>query len=174
MGGLMSGGHALEIGCGRGVGAELIFDRFGAERVDAFDLDPRMVELARRRLAGRNARLFVGDVTRIDAADATYDAAFDFAIIHHVPVWRNALREVFRVLKPGARFYAEEVLERFIHNRFWRRLLDHPMENRFDRAGFAQGLEETGFVVEDSREFLNQFAWFVARKPVFPREHPAA
>lgn len=165
MGGPMNGGHALEIGCGRGVGAEIIFERFGAERLDAFDVDPRMVDLARKRLAGRNVRLFVGDVTRIDAADGTYDAAFDFAIIHHVAAWRDALGEVFRVLKPGARFYAEEVLDSFIHNPFWRRVLDHPMQDRFDRATFARGLEQTGFVVEGSRELMNQFAWFVARKP---------
>jgi SAM-dependent methyltransferase len=49
MGGPMHGGRALEIGCGRGVGTELILDMFGAERVDAFDLDPRMVALARQR-----------------------------------------------------------------------------------------------------------------------------
>jgi len=41
MGGRMSGGAALEVGCGRGVGAEIILDLFGAHGVDAFDLDPR-------------------------------------------------------------------------------------------------------------------------------------
>lgn len=41
LGGRMSGGVAREIGCGRGVGIELILDMFGAERVDAFDMDPR-------------------------------------------------------------------------------------------------------------------------------------
>ncbi len=51
MGGPMRGGRALEVGCGRGVGVELILDRFGATEVDALDLDPEMVERARRRLA---------------------------------------------------------------------------------------------------------------------------
>ena len=45
MGGPMEGGSALEIGCGRGVGVQLILDLFGADAVDAFDLDPRMVAL---------------------------------------------------------------------------------------------------------------------------------
>ncbi|UCE85650.1 MAG: methyltransferase domain-containing protein, partial [Deltaproteobacteria bacterium] len=56
MGGRMRGGAALEIGCGRGVGVELILDRFGADSVDAFDLDPRMVAAARERLAARGSR----------------------------------------------------------------------------------------------------------------------
>src|SRR5829696_9453257 len=96
-------GVALEVGCGRGVGTELVLDVFGAARVDAFDLDPHMVELARHRLASRGgrARLWVGDVLHVPAEDATYDAAFDFGIIHHVVPWRDALREIWRVLKPG-------------------------------------------------------------------------
>ena len=40
MGEPMDGGRALEVGCGRGVGTEIILDLFGASRVDAFDLDP--------------------------------------------------------------------------------------------------------------------------------------
>jgi hypothetical protein len=62
-------------------------------------------------------------------------------------------------------FEARRLLESFIHNPFWRRVLDHPMQDRFDRATFARGLEQSGFVVEGSRELMNQFAWFVARKP---------
>ncbi|HEY1690939.1 MAG TPA: methyltransferase domain-containing protein [Polyangiaceae bacterium] len=166
MGGRVTGGTALEMGCGRGVGTEVVLDVFGAARVDAFDLDPDMVALARQRLAGRPARVSVGDAERIDAPDATYDAVFDFAIVHHIPDWRAALREVHRVLKPGGRFYAEEVLARFIHHPLWRRVLDHPTDDRFDAAGFARGLEQAGLRVTARRELLGSFAWFVAEKPL--------
>lgn len=165
MGGPVQGGTVLEVGCGRGVGTELIFDCFGAARVDAFDLDPHMVALARKRLAGRPARIFVGDAEKIDAPDSAYDAVFDFGIIHHVPRWRDALGEVHRVLKPGGRFYAEEVLARFIHHPLWRRVLDHPVEDRFDARGFARGLENVGLRVVSTRELIGQFAWFVAERP---------
>src|SRR3990172_241867 len=82
LGGPLGGGAALEVGCGRGVGAELILDLFGAATVDAFDLDPSMVARARKRLhpRGARARLWVGDVTAIAVPDATYDAVFDFGI----------------------------------------------------------------------------------------------
>jgi ubiquinone/menaquinone biosynthesis C-methylase UbiE len=109
-------GVALEIGCGQGVGAEIVLDVFGAERVDAFDLDPRMIARAQSRLAnrGQRARFWVGDVTRTPMPDETYDAVFDFGIIHHVPEWPHAVAEVARVLKTGGRFYAEEVLRAVI------------------------------------------------------------
>lgn len=169
MGGPMGSGVALELGCGRGVGAEIILDRFGARRVDAFDLDPDMIDRARRRLAprGDRVRLWVGDGTAIDAKDETYDAVFDFGIIHHIPDWRLALREVHRVLRKGGRFYVEEVLAAFIHHPVWRTLLDHPMNDRFDRDTFAAGLREVGFEVRASREMLGQFAWFIAEKACF-------
>ena len=166
MGGPARGARALEIGCGRGVGTELVLDVFGAERVDAFDLDPDMVARARRRLARRAGRVraWVGDATSIDAPDGTYDAAFDFGIVHHVPRWRDALREVHRVLRPGGRFYAEEMLAAFIHHPLWARLLDHPMEDRFDARTFRAALEEIGFGVVAERTLSDQAAWFVADK----------
>jgi ubiquinone/menaquinone biosynthesis C-methylase UbiE len=167
MGGPVGGGRALELGCGRGVGVELILDRFGASSVDAFDLDPAMVLLARRRLAGRRepVRLWVGDATCIAAADESYDAVFDFGIVHHVPAWRSALREVRRVLRPGGRLYAEEVLVRFLDAPPWRQLLEHPREDRFDRAGFAEGLGAAGLRVVATRTLWDRFAWFVADRP---------
>jgi ubiquinone/menaquinone biosynthesis C-methylase UbiE len=168
MGGNVRGKRCLEVGCGRGRGAEIIFDVFGAAEVDAFDLDPKMVALARARLAsrGRSVRLWQGSVTRIEADDSSYDAVFDFGIIHHVPDWRAALSEIHRVLKPGGRFYCEEVLDRFILHPVWRRVLDHPMHDRFDRKRFGAALQQAGFTLQASRELWRYFAWFVADKPL--------
>jgi ubiquinone/menaquinone biosynthesis C-methylase UbiE len=166
MAGPMGGGRALELGCGRGVGTELILGLFGADSVDAFDLDPRMVDLARRRLAprGSRVRLWVGDASAISAPGASYDAVFDFGIIHHVPDWRRTLAEVHRVLKPGGQFYAEEVLRRFIVHPITRRLLEHPLNDRFDSAGFALELKRSGLEPFAIKELWGSFAWFTARK----------
>ena len=166
MGGAMQGGRALEVGCGRGVGTELILELFGAGSVDAFDLDRRMVALARRRLGayGSRVRLWVGDANAISVPDATYDAVFDFAIIHHVSAWRQALAEVHRVLKPGGRFYAEEVLAPFLNNSITRLLLDHPQSDRFDSAGFLRELVASGLKPHATEELWGSIAWFAARK----------
>lgn len=156
LGGTLRGGAALEVGCGRGVGTRLILDEFGAERVDAFDLDPHMVELARRRLAsqGDRVRLWVGDVARIEAADATYDAVFDFGIIHHVPTWRSALAEVARVLKPGGIFYFEEVTKHALDRASYRILFDHPARDRFTGAEFVAELDRHGLAVRGHRTII--------------------
>jgi ubiquinone/menaquinone biosynthesis C-methylase UbiE len=167
LGGRVNGGHVLEVGCGRGVGTELLLDGFGVASVDAFDLDPKMVERARTRLSahGSRVKLWVGDVTAIEAEDETYDAVFDFGIIHHVLDWRRALAEIHRVLAPGGRFFAEEVLRRFILHPVSRRFLDHPVTDRFDRDGFALALEQTGLEMVATDALGDYFAWFIAKKP---------
>ncbi|KPK13507.1 MAG: hypothetical protein AMJ62_14895 [Myxococcales bacterium SG8_38] len=165
LGGTMNGGRVLEIGCGRGVGVEIVLEQFGADAVDAFDLDPDMVRRAQARLErfGDRVSLWVGDATDIRADDGTYDAVFDFGIVHHIPDWRAALREVHRVLKPGGRFYADEIYEKFLKHPLARALLRHPKEDRFDHSRFARALEATGLHVEASHD-EGHFGFFVACK----------
>jgi len=176
MGGALEGGTALEVGCGRGVGAQLVLDVFGASTVDAFDLDARMISAARKHLGNRGGRirLWVGDATSIAVPDATYDAVFDFGIIHHIPDWRRALAEVARVLKPGGRFFAEEMLAPFLRNPITRQFLDHPQEDRFDAPEFAQELRECGLNPLAAEGLGRSVAWFVAVKTGCPATRPLA
>lgn len=150
LGGRVEGARVLEIGCGRGVGTEIIFERFGAREVHAFDVDPDMIARAHRRLSGYPANrltLFVGDAAAIRAEDAFYDAVFDFGIIHHVPAWERAVAEVARVLKPGGKFFFEEVTKRALDRWFYRTFLDHPKTNRFSAEQFVAEIEAQGIMV---------------------------
>lgn len=139
---LLPGSRALEIGCGSGYGTQLIIERFGAATVDAVDLDPAMIGRAGRRLAryGDRVRLAHGSATdlrtALDAVDNSYDAVFDFGIVHHIPHWRTAVAEVIRVLKPGGRFYFEEVTAHALARPTYQRLFDHPTEDRFSAEQF--------------------------------------
>ncbi len=165
LGSTTTGGRVLEIGCGRGVGVEIILEQFGAETVDAFDLDPDMIRRAHARLErfGDRVSLWIGDATDIRADDGTYDAVLDFGIIHHIPDWRAAIGEVHRVLKPGGRFYADEIYEKFLSYPLVRALLQHPSEDRFDHSRFERALEAAGLCVEAAHD-EGHFGFFVARK----------
>ena len=169
LGGRVEGARVLEIGCGRGVGTEIIFERFGAREVHAFDLDPDMIERAWGRLyryPPKRLRLFVGDAAAIDAEDASYDAVFDFGIIHHVPAWQQAVAEVARVLKPGGRFFFEEVTKRALDRWFYRTFLEHPKTNRFSAEEFIAELERQGIVVGERHLewFFGDFVVGVGRR----------
>lgn len=78
LGGRTEGLRVLEIGCGRGVGTEIIFRRFGARKVHAFDVDPDMIKQARNRLSGypgHRLKLYVGDAAAIDEEDESFEPA---------------------------------------------------------------------------------------------------
>ena len=149
MAGRLDGKRALEIGCGQGFGMEIILGQFGAAEVSGIDLDPQMVAGAQKRIlrhAGR-AEASVGDVAAIPAPDQSFDAVFDFGVIHHVPAWEEAIREVRRVLKPGGVFVFEEVSKQALDRWVYRTLFKHPKENRFAAENFAAVLEHYGMPV---------------------------
>ena len=184
----MPGAKVLEIGCGQGVGVEIILGLFGASRVDAFDLDPRMVAIARRRLASRGSqvRLWVGDAIDIHALDVTYDAVFDFGIIHHVSNWRQVLAEANRVLLPGGLLFAEEPVGWVTKSPFLARLCGYWQEDvaqlsqyGFEASEFRLALGAAGFVLQKEEHLLRVFSWFVASKAMTaqgaaPNGDPAA
>jgi ubiquinone/menaquinone biosynthesis C-methylase UbiE len=155
LGGRTPGARAVEIGCGSGYGTKLILDQFGAAHVDAVDLDPKMIARARRRLVryGDQVRLAQGSATDLlaaaGAADQSYDAVFDFGIVHHIPDWRATLAEIARVLRPDGRFYFEEVTAAALARPSYRALLDHPTEDRFTAGQFLAELPRHGLDADD-------------------------
>ena len=143
--GTLADQHVLEIGCGRGVGIEILLS-LGAMHVTGFDLDPKMVALAQKRVAkyGDRVRVFVGNAEAIDAADSSFDAVVDYGIIHHIPNWPQALREIARVLKPNGIFYFEDLLKGLVSAWLVRDLFDHPQATQFYGREFRAGLEAAG------------------------------
>ncbi len=149
-----AGKRVLEVGCGRGVGLEILLD-LGAQEATGLDLDPRMVALAGRRLAGldHRASVLVGDAEAIHAPDGAYDAVIDFGILHHVPGWRRAPREIARVLRPGGAFYFEDLLRGFVTAPVIRALLAHPRASQFTAEEFRRELEAAGMRLIRWRKF---------------------
>jgi hypothetical protein len=83
--------------------------RFGY-RVAAVDPDHASLRNTRRRLAFDPTRIegdvqvAVGIAERLPFADGTFDGAVGLNVLHHVPDLAQAIAELARVLRPGARF----------------------------------------------------------------------
>lgn len=148
--------RVLEIGCGRGVGVEILLS-LGAEHVTGFDLDPKMIALAQKRLEtfGDRAHVFVGDAEAIDSPDASFDTVVDYGVIHHIPQWQQALREIARVLKPGGIFYFEDLLKGLISTWPAPLLFNHPQATQFYGHEFRAELRAAGLRVLRWRQLGN-------------------
>ena len=160
----LNGGVILDAGCGSGYSTELIGTRYNPKELLAFDIMPEQIELAKKRYGC--ARFFVGSITEIDSPSNKYDAVFVFGVLHHVPEWKRALREIYRVLKPKGVLLIEEVDKTGVD--FVDKYMGffHPSESRFDWPQLVKGMEEAGFhIVEDSRIILSIFHAYLCKKP---------
>jgi ubiquinone/menaquinone biosynthesis C-methylase UbiE len=142
MGGRLDGARILEAGCGKGTGIKILLDQFGASHVCGIDLDPRQILRAQSRLKKSNSNVFlaVASSDSLPFPDQSFDAVFDFGMLHHVPVWQNAMREICRVLKPSGKIFFEEVTSAALNRWSYRTFFDHPRENRFSEAEFVSEL----------------------------------
>ena len=97
------GKKLLEVGSG--LGTDLInFARRGAE-VSAVDLTSSGIDLVRRRFEAEGLAVDarVGDAEHLPFADEAFDAVYSFGVLHHTPAIEQAVKEVYRVLRPGGR-----------------------------------------------------------------------
>jgi ubiquinone/menaquinone biosynthesis C-methylase UbiE len=142
-GGDLTGQQVLEVGCGRGVGVEMLLDRLHAAHVAAFDIDPSMVDRAKRRLHGRQPgswSVSTGDAGEIATCSGSIDTVVEFGVIHHVPEWRTAIAEIARVLKPDGLLLFEDIPGHVLDTWVMRTFTVHPREDRFEADEFAEAL----------------------------------
>jgi SAM-dependent methyltransferase len=99
-----AGRQVLEVGVGLGTD-HLQFARAGAI-MTGVDLTPRCVELTSLRLTqeGLVPNIRVMDAEDLDFGSDTFDAAYSFGVLHHVPSPGRAFAEIRRVLRPGGTF----------------------------------------------------------------------
>ena len=79
--------------------------------VTGIDASPQTLALARRRTQGRgNVTLYQADATALPVSDAVFDAALSVQVLEYVADVDAALAELQRVLRPGGRLVAEELV----------------------------------------------------------------
>jgi SAM-dependent methyltransferase len=121
-------GRLIDLGCG-----DMPFRGYVSGRVsgyDGLDLFPRSAAVT-----------YVGDVQDMAmVADNVYDSALCLEVLEHVPDPSAAVREIYRILKPGGRL--------IVSVPHLSRLHDEPHDYyRFTRHGLRHLLQQAGFEV---------------------------
>jgi ubiquinone/menaquinone biosynthesis C-methylase UbiE len=112
----LSGKVIIDAGCGSGYSSKLIMDEFNPSELIAFDIMPEQIAIAQKRY--KNIDFKIGDLTRINIPGSIADAVFVFGILHHIPAWRKALRNISGFLKQSGVFLVDEPKYRFTWNEF--------------------------------------------------------
>ncbi len=105
---LQPGENVLDVGCGTGSLAILAGQTAGAETA-IHGIDPAIAMVERARQKAKQAAVEVdfqpGAAEAIPFPDSTMDLVMNSLMIHHLPLDLRlaALREMYRVLKPGGR-----------------------------------------------------------------------
>ena len=98
----------LDLGCGTGALAEAVLEEIAGARLACVDLSPKMLESARRRLAGR-ADVILADAEGLPFPDSSFDAAWCNDSFHHYPDPGKVAFQVWRVLAPGGSLVVGDV-----------------------------------------------------------------
>jgi SAM-dependent methyltransferase len=117
----------LDAGCGTGSYSDALLHYVG--RIEAVDMNPGMLEVASRKLAGAGKRVSFHS-SRIDELpfeDATLDGVMINQVLHHLPdeaaegfpAHRRAFREFARVLKPGGVLTISTCSQEQLRSGYW-------------------------------------------------------
>jgi SAM-dependent methyltransferase len=164
-----AGKVVVELGCGNGLGAELIATLKPASYI-GIDLMPEQIAIAQNR-GLVDARFLVGDVTDLSTlADGCADIVAVFMIIHHVPGWEKAIAECRRVLRPGGCIYIEEPDESGLHG--WDRIFRwaHP-DIGFSLRALEKCFEKNDFEILKKWKIPGVFGIYRTRKRLVKASH---
>ncbi len=156
------------MGCGTGYLTRILAPVAGPTgQVTGVDASPAMVEHARRR-APANCRYLVGVGQTLDLPDMSFDIVVSSLAVHHMPAGERgaAVREMFRVLRPGGRLLIAEF--RPPTGRLANRLaglLTGPAMRHDLRGLLGTAVPEAGFRVEDEGELKPMLFYVRAVRP---------
>ena len=154
------GERVLDIGCGNARDIARIANHGG--QVVGVDMSAGMIAAAGReleRMGLGGIKLQVGDATCLDFPDASFDKILCSEVIEHIPDASQALREMWRVLRPGGKLVLSTPnkgswygLERYwLWEGLLRRKWPHPYDEWRNMAEVLALLEQSRFKVSERR-----------------------
>lgn len=93
-------GRILEVGCGTGNYTFLLRDKFRPAKLKAIDISGRMIEVARKKLNGRQVDFLVADAEKLNVAE-NFDCITSNACFQWFDDLGEALRNYKRLLRKG-------------------------------------------------------------------------
>lgn len=140
---LQHGGHVLDCGIGTAAFSLALTRKMASQvQIDGVDISSQMLETARQLLSseGVNAQLHCCDVRHLPFDDNTFDLVMCAHMLEHLSDPFTGLREMMRVLRPGAPLLIvvtrQSAIDAFIRLK-WR-------YQTFERSQLVNWMEQAG------------------------------
>ena len=153
--------HILDVGCGFGHSLLLLDEHFKPERLLGLDVDPEVKQRAADNADQCHAKVdfLVCNAEHMDIPDNTFDMVFCHQTFHHIIQQEEAIKEFYRVLKPGGVLLFAESCRRFIHSLVIKVLFRHPMDVQKTAEEYIQLIRDTGFELADA-QISKPYLWW--------------
>jgi ubiquinone/menaquinone biosynthesis C-methylase UbiE len=99
----LSGKRIIDVGCGKGRFARVLYERHPQTRICAFDLAEAMLRLLGQGMVGQGIAPCAGSMTALPFATAAFDCAYATESLEHAVDIETAIAEICRVVKPNGR-----------------------------------------------------------------------
>ena len=151
----------LDVGCGRGKSCRLLDQRFQPQSITALDPDAHLLRATAEITTRCKSKitLLQASATAIPASDASFDMVFCHQTFHHIADQESAIREFYRVLRPGGVLLFAESTKRYIDSWMIRFLFRHPMEAQKTADEYVALIRQTGFDLPPRKISLPYLWW---------------
>ena len=107
--------RVLEVGCGNGVLSSYLAEKHGWN-VTGIDIDPDQKKIAKKIHKEHDSLTCVeADATELPYENNEFDLTLSFDVLHHIPNWDMAIKEINRVLRPEGLYIMNDLASRYFH-----------------------------------------------------------
>lgn len=147
----------LEVGCGTGKLSRFLSKKINCKNYTAIDIDPKMITKAESEAHSEKEAIFqVADVLNLPFDNESFDVVLSMDLLHHLPQWQKAIKEIYRVLKNKGQFLMRDYsIETFTLpgiGMVFQEIVDHPYEEMYDQTEFLTFLKKQGFIITHQLE----------------------
>lgn len=126
----------VEVGCGKGAGAEYMINKFKPEKYIGIDYSKKAIDFCRETYRQiKNADFVQGDAHAIPVQDYSADIVLNVESSHIYKDQNKFFKEVYRVLKPEGKFL----------------LTDYRYTKKISVASFEKQISDCGFFILDKK-----------------------